>query len=464
MNDLVVVSNRLPPLPEMENLSRRTQEVGGLVTALLSALEMKGGGTWFGWSGKYSQGRAEPEVTWNVGKNRIVGIHLSEREVDAYYNGFCNRALWPLLHSFQGRVHLNRAEERIYQEVNSRFAQLLSPHIKKSDTIWVNDYHLFFLGRELRRLGHKGPIGFFLHVPFPPYDIWHLLPNPAEVLQAMAEYDLVGFHTRTYRDNYIYAFQRFFDASWDGTRLRSGGHRQKVGIFPIGVDAGRFSLEAATASTNRRRRGLKVPGEERRIIIGVDRLDYTKGIPDRIRAFETLLRNYSQYRGNVSMFQICAPSRTRVPEYVEQKRTVETLVGRINGEFAEHDWVPVSYLYRSYSQNRLSLFYRNADVCLVTPLRDGMNLVAKEYVASQNPENPGVLVLSRFAGAAEELGDAVLVNPYLPDEVADGLHKALSMPADERAARHNKMFRIIEEKSVEWWVKTFLNALTESRN
>ena len=164
------------------------------------------------------------------------------------------------------------------------------------------------------------------------------------------------------------------------------------------------------------------------------------------------------------MFQICAPSRTRVPDYVEQKRTVETLVGRINGEFAEHDWVPVSYLYRSYSQNRLSLYYRNADVCLVTPLRDGMNLVAKEYVASQDPENPGVLVLSRFAGAAEELGDAVLVNPYLPDEVADGLHWALSMPAEERVARQKNMYRIIEGKSVEWWVKTFLDALTKSRN
>ncbi|MFH1764890.1 MAG: trehalose-6-phosphate synthase [Gemmatimonadota bacterium] len=459
MSKLVVVSNRLPPMPEKGSRSR-SQEVGGLASALISALDVSGGGIWFGWSGKTSQRGEGPPVSWESGKNRIVGIDLSDREVDAYYNGFCNRSLWPLLHSFQGRVRISRAEDRIYSQVNARFARHLLRYLEPGDMVWVHDYHLFLLGQELRRAGHTGRIGYFLHVPFPSYDIWQILPEPTRFLRAMLDYDLVGFHTRTYRDNYAYAAQRILHASWDGTFLRAGEQSQRVGIFPIGVDPDRFAGFAAAGSSGRQR-GLREPGDDRRLILGVDRLDYTKGIPQRIQSFEALLRSYPHYRGRVWMAQICAPSRTRVPEYIEQKRVVESLVGRINGEFSEHDRVPIRYLYRSYPQERLGIFYRGAHVCLVTPLRDGMNLVAKEYIACQDPDDPGVLVLSRFAGAAEEMAEAVLVNPYLPEDVADGIHRALSMPRRERVERHRKLLEQVRLHTSDWWFKSFLRDLAD---
>ncbi len=458
MGKLVVVSNRLPPLPEGRGASSRAQEVGGLVSALLGALDSGGGGVWFGWSGRPGQSGRGAAVSWEHGKNCILGFDLSDREIEGYYNGFCNRALWPLLHSFQGRVRLSRSEERLYRQVNARFAQRLMPHLEPEDTLWVHDYHLILLGRELRRLGYGGRIGFFLHVPFPSYNTWQILPDPEGFLTAMMEYSLVGFHTRTYRDNYIYTAQRLLGASWDGTTLASEGRRQRLGIFPIGVEPARFGPRAP-APEGRRRRGLLGEAGHRRIILGVDRLDYTKGIPHRIQAFATLLRAHPGYRREAIMFQICAPSRTRVPEYIEQKRTVETLVGQVNGEFADHDWVPVRYLYRSYPQERLTLFYRDAHVCLVTPLRDGMNLVAKEFIASQDPEDPGVLVLSRFTGAAEEMTEAVLVNPYLPEDVADGIHEALSLPLGERVERHRRLMEKITRHSSEWWFKAFLAEL-----
>jgi len=456
MGKLVVVSNRLPPLPEKKGAQTRSQEVGGLVSALLSALDQGGGGVWFGWSGKSGPVQDTPSVSWEHGNNRIVGIDLTEREIDAFYNGFCNRALWPLLHSFQARIRITRAENRIYGQVNARFARVLSTLLDPDDTVWVNDYHLMLLGRELRRLGHRGRIGFFLHVPFPSFYTWQILPYPRDFLNAMMEYDLIGFHTQTYRDNYVYTSQRGCGTSWDGTTLTDVGKRQRACIFPIGVDVERFQK---AASRVRRGRGLiEMPGQ-RKVIIGVDRLDYTKGIPQRIQAFETLLRSYAHYRGKVSLYQICAPSRTRVPEYMEQKRAVDALVGRINGEYAEYDWEPVRYLYRSYPQSRLSGFYRDADACLVTPLRDGMNLIAKEFLACQDPEDPGVLVLSRFAGAAEELRDAILVNPYLSEDVAEGIDHALSMSREERVERHGRLMEIIRRHSVEWWFTTFLKEL-----
>jgi trehalose 6-phosphate synthase len=332
------------------------------------------------------------------------------------------------------------------------------PYLDEDDHVWVNDYHLFLLGRELRRLGYRGRIGFFLHVPFPAYGTWQILPDPEEFLEALMDFNLVGVHTRTYRDNYVYASQRLINASWDGKYLRAGGRMQRAHAFPIGVDPSRFDGTSENAS-GRRRHGIQEEAGPRQIILGVDRLDYTKGIPQRILAFEALLRNHPNYRGKVCMFQICAPSRSRVPEYIAQKEAVESNVGRINGEYAEHDWVPIRYLYRSYPQERLRVFYRDAHVCLVTPLRDGMNLVAKEFIASQDPEDPGVLVLSKFTGAAEELVEAVLVNPYLPEDVADGIERALSMPIQERVERHEVLLEKVNRHTAEWWFKNFIKEL-----
>ena len=466
MSKLVIVSNRLPPSSE-GSVRSRTQEVGGLVSALLSALERAGGGLWFGWSGRTAHSAQPPPVSWEHRGNPILGLDLTEREAEAYYNGFCNRALWPLLHSFQDRVRLRGAEERAYAQVNARFAQALSGHLSGDETIWVHDYHLFLLGRELRRLGHRGPIGFFLHTPFPPHSTWMILPSPEEFLDAMLDYDLAGFHTPTYRDNYLYCAQLLLGASWNGAALAHRGRAQRVGAFPIGIDPARFRGGGGAPSLVHRLIGQwfgRAQVDGRRMILGVDRLDYTKGIPERILAFDAFLRTHPQWREKVSLLQICAPSRSRVTEYMEQKRRLDALVGRINGEHAEHDWVPVRYLYRSYPQSRLSEFYREASVCLVTPLRDGMNLIAKEFIAAQDPANPGVLVLSRFTGASEELRDAILVNPYHPEDVADGIHRGLTMPLAERIERHQKLTACVERHTAEWWLKTFLEELAASRN
>ncbi|MBI3128039.1 MAG: trehalose-6-phosphate synthase [Candidatus Tectomicrobia bacterium] len=461
MSKLAIVSNRLPPRPDQAGA--RAQEVGGLVPALLSALEMSGGGLWLGWSGRAAPEHGAP-LTWEMNGSRVVGIDLNEREVDLYYNGFCNRAVWPLMHSFQGRVRLSRQEERAYAQVNARFARRLAEYLSGGETVWVHDYHLFLLGRELRRLGHQGRIGFFLHTPFPAHDTWQILPQPEEFLEAMLDYDLAGFHTRTYRDNYVYAAERLIGASWDGSCLSASGRRQRVGIFPIGVDPARFrGPSREMGGGGRRHRSLWEEAGGCQVILGVDRLDYTKGIPNRILAFESLLRSHPQWRGKASLYQICAPSRTRVTEYMEQKRTVDALVGRVNGEYAEHNWVPVRYLYRSYPQARLAQFYREAHVCLVTPLRDGMNLVAKEFVAAQDPEKPGALVLSRFTGASEELRDAILVNPYHPEDVADGIQRALTMSLEERIARHRKLAACVERHSSRWWFESFLAELASTR-
>lgn len=463
MSKLVVVSNRLPPLPNKNAPRSRKQNVGGLVSALISALETSGGGIWFGWSGKTRPSGKGKTESWEFGQNRIVGFDLTDREIDAYYNGFCNRGLWPLLHSFQSEVQFRRAEGRIYGQVNYRFAQELMPYLEPDDHVWVNDYHLFLLGRELRRQGFPGQIGFFLHVPFPSYYTWQILPDPEEFLDALMDFSLVGVHTRTYRDNYVYTSQRLIDSSWDGKNLRAEGRTQRVQMIPIGVDPERFDVSSENVSSGRRRGLQEEAGPHRKIILGVDRLDYTKGIPQRILSFEALLKNHPFYRNKVCMFQICAPSRSRVPEYIAQKETVESNVGRINGEYADYDWVPIRYLYRSYPQDHLSVFYRESHVCLVTPLRDGMNLVAKEYLAAQIPEDPGVLVLSRFTGAAEELTEAVLVNPYLPEDVADGIDRALSMPLQERVERHEILQEKVQRHTAEWWFKTFLRELRDQK-
>lgn len=459
MGKLVVVSNRLPSISEKETSRSRNRNVGGLVSALMSALESSGGGMWFGWSGKSNPDEKAKPASWKSGNIRIVGFDLTKREINAYYNGFCNQVLWPLLHSFHSEVKLHRSESHSYGFVNTRFARELMPYLDKNDAVWVNDYHLFLLGRELRKLGFEGSIGFFLHVPFPSYVTWQILPEPEEFLKAMMDYDLVGFHTRTYRDNYVYSSQRLIDSSWDGKILRAGGRNQRVQMIPIGVDPERFGPTGGGISPGRPRLGLQEEAGESKVILGVDRLDYTKGIPQRILSFEALLHHYPEYRRKVCMFQICAPSRSDVPEYIAQKRAVESNVGRINGEYAEHDWVPIRYLYRSYPHDRLSVFYRDAHTCLVTPLRDGMNLVAKEYIAAQDPKNPGVLVLSKFTGAAEEMTEAVIVNPYLTEDVADGIDRALSMPLQERVERHDILLEKVVLHSSDWWFKTFLKEL-----
>jgi len=458
---LVVVSNRLPSFDGVSHAGTgRGKASGGLATAVGAALKHAGGGIWLGWSGK-TRRNSDPKRVRQVADDPapVYGIDLSEREVEAYYNGFCNHTLWPLFHSFQGRVRLSGWEHEVYREVNTYFATTLRPLLNEDDTVWIHDYHLFHVGAELRRLGWKGPIGFFLHVPFPSLDLLAILPDYRGFLQALMQYDLIGFHTEGYRDNYINSSRRALGTEWDGRILRSPERCQRVGVYPAGIDPEAFAPPHVDDEPRVRKGTLKAAIRDRRIIMGVDRLDYTKGIPERILAFERLLKMKPDLKRVVSLLQICAPSRTRVKEYIDQKKAMDSLVGRVNGELAEHDWEPIRYLYKSYPQSELAHFYRNADVGLVTPLRDGLNLVAKEYVAAQRPESPGVLVLSRFAGAGDELTEAVMVNPYLPEDCARGIAEALAMPEGERIERHASMLKKVQHQTAERWATSFLDDL-----
>jgi trehalose 6-phosphate synthase len=460
MRRLVVVSNRLPAIKTAAGSAEVEIPAGGLASAVFAALRRVPGSLWLGWNGKVAPtDRVHEFSRQSVRGVELLGLPLTQRELTDYYHGFCNAALWPLFHCFQGRVRVDERQEGCYRSVQTRFAAALRPLLRPGDLVWVHDYHFLLLGRELRRLGWTGRIGFFLHIPFPPHDLWQLLPDPAGTLRALMHYDLIGFQTTGSLDNYIYACSRELLARWDEGQLVAGTRVQNAGTYPIGIDPRDF-MEHRGETPRRARRGvLARVVRGRRLILGVDRLDYTKGIPERVLAFEDFISRYPEWRKKVSFVQIASPSRTSVAHYVEQKRLLEALVGRVNGECAEHDWVPIRYLYRNYPRPVLSRFYRDADIGLVTPLRDGMNLVAKEYVAAQHPGSPGVLILSRCAGAAEEMPEALIVNPYVPGEVADAIARALAMPLEERLRRHQALLARVVENTVHDWTRGFLRDL-----
>jgi trehalose 6-phosphate synthase len=465
MSRVVVVSNRLPVMAAPPRPDSPAIPAGGLASAIFAALRPFPGSLWFGWTGKTESRRRLGRVSrGSLQGLQLAGMHLSQTEVDDYYHGFCNMVLWPLFHCFQGRVHIEPRQVEGYNRVQERFAAMLLPLLRPDDLLWVHDYHLLLLGRELRRQGWGGKMGFFLHIPFPAHDLWQMLPDPRGFLDAMLEYDLAGFQVEGYVENYLSCCRRQLSARWDGRRLTApGGREQRVGVYPVGIEPGDFA-PPDDFSRDRSRRGILAKVVRgRRLLLGVDRLDYTKGIPERIRAYEWFIRNHPEWRKKVSYIQIGAPSRTGAAQYQEEKRKVEALVGRVNGELAEHDWVPIRYLYRTYPRSDLARFYREADVALVTPIRDGMNLVAKEFVAAQHPESPGVLILSRCAGAAEDLPEAIVVNPCTPVDVAQGIVQALTMPLEERRRRHQALLARVRQHSVTSWGERFLQDLGESR-
>ena len=454
-----MISNRVPDLSSDAYHDARDRPVGGLVSAIRPALEERGG-IWFGWSGKTSR-RQQPMVVKSVlhGKVNYLTTDLSESEVENYYTGFSNRTLWPLMHSFPTRVRMKDEEHKTYDRVNRKLSKALYPYLESGDIVWVQDYHLIPLGASLRQLGWKGPIGFFLHTPFPPADIFLILPWAKNMLESFLSYDLVGFHTERFRHNFEQSLLLDLDGTLEDHSFKYRSKKVKIGVYPIGIDFSSFRSWSTSSKAANQAASIKKFIGNRRLILGVDRLDYTKGIVERLRAFERLLDRFPSWKRKVSMIQISAPSRTRIPEYISQKRDIDRMVGEINGRLADADWVPISYLYRSYDQETLAGFYRVSDVCLVSPLRDGMNLVSKEYVASQS-DNPGVLVLSRFCGAAEDLKEAVIVNPYDIDGTARALKRALEMPLGERRGRSFALIERVNRNSARSWRNLFLGDLT----
>ncbi|WP_119678203.1 alpha,alpha-trehalose-phosphate synthase (UDP-forming) [Indioceanicola profundi] len=453
MSRLVVVSNRVG-LP-----SSRGGRAGGLEVALTEALQAKGG-LWFGWSGQVAEATSTAPKLTTLNDITYATVDLGHSDHRPYYEGYANGALWPIFHYRLDLLRYVREEFDGYLRVNARLAAMLAPLLQPDDVIWVHDYHLIPLASELRRLGVGNRIGFFLHTPLPSPDVLVALPGHAALTEALAAYDLVGFQTR--RD--LHAFQSYIREEAGG-EVTDDGHILafsrvfRAGAFPIGIDTPTMETLSTEAAESEEARRLRDSLAGRSLIIGVDRLDYSKGLPHRLAAFEHLLATRPEHRGNVTLLQIAPPSRSALAQYKALRRELEQAAGRINGRFAEFDWTPIRYVGRTHRRELLAGFNRTARVGLVTPLRDGMNLVAKEYVASQNPDDPGVLVLSRFAGAAQELTGALRVNPLNMEETADALHRALIMPLAERRARWEVMMEGLRRNTVGAWVDGFLSLL-----
>jgi trehalose 6-phosphate synthase len=453
MSRLVVVSNRVP-------LPHDKSRAGGLAVAMHAALSERGG-MWFGWSGRRVRGESGEKHIEQAGNITYCTIDLSWSDFDAYYNGFANRTLWPLLHFRMDLVDYNRETWAGYRRVNALFADRLVQELRDDDIIWVHDYHMIPMAQRLRERGVGNRIGFFLHVPMPSSDLLAALPSHGDVFAALSSYDLVGFQTT--RD-----LERFQDyvRLFGGGRLighgemeTAGGRKFRAGAFPISIDTGKIARQAVVAIRKPAAQKLRASLNERQLAIGVDRLDYSKGLPERFRAFERHLDRHPEQRGHMTFLQIAPPSRGEVPEYQALRRELEGVSGHINGLHAAPDFTPLRYVNRNFPHDVLTGFYRLADVGLVTPLRDGMNLVAKEFVASQDAEDPGVLVLSRFAGAASELKEALQVNPYDLDGVADAIAQASTMPLTERRERWHAMMETLQRHDIEAWRRSYLGAL-----
>jgi trehalose 6-phosphate synthase len=449
MSRIVLASNRVG------DLSKGTQ-AGGLAVAVGDVLRDESG-VWFGWSGDIVPNDAE--IGLRLDRQQTVTIAtqaLTQEEYDGYYLGYSNRALWPVFHYRLDLAVFDTAEHERYRSVNQRMGRSLAGLLTGDDVVWIHDYHMIPLGAELRRLGVKNRIGFFLHIPFPPPEIVTAVPDHEWLIDSLFAYDVIGFQTEQDVQN----FHRYVELSAgrvtaETDPFRASGREPLVKAYPIGIDADAFAAMATTPEAESRIRQL-VRGAIRNHIIGVDRLDYSKGLPDRFRSFRRLLEQYPEHRKSTVLMQIAPPTREELTAYAEIRTELEQLSGEINGAFGDFDWTPIRYIHRAVTRDTLAALFRGSKVGLVTPLRDGMNLVAKEYVAAQDEADPGVLVLSQFAGAAADLKEAVIVNPHDPDEVASAIDQAIKMPLEERQARHNALFARVCERDAAAWRNAFL--------
>ena len=464
---LVVVSNRLPfVLTRQQGRWLLKPGAGGLVSALVPVLRNRGG-VWIGWPGA-----AENEIpdidkvladATNDSGYTLKAVNLTVEEKEKFYQGFSNEIIWPLFHDLQSHCNFDPTYWHVYEEVNRKFAHVIADNIKPDDFIWVHDYHLINVARELRTLGVSANVGFFLHIPFPPLDIFLKLPWRFQMLHALLEYDLIGFQTLRDRRNFVQCIRTLIpDITLAGKgqvmTAQVGEREVRLGAFAIGIDYNEFAKRAAAEDVTEKAVHLHQDLPNRQIILGVDRLDYTKGIYHRLQAFRNLLSRYPELHRRVTLVQIVVPSREDIPKYNALKMEIERSVGQINGEFTQSGWVPIHYIFRSLSRVDLLAYYRAAEIALITPLKDGMNLVAKEFCAASIDEE-SVLILSEFAGAAAQLQKgALLVNPYSTEGVADAIHRAFHMSRSERRTRMRKLRRATREYDIFWWVDSFLRA------
>jgi len=462
---LVVVSNRLPYAFQLgaDGRIRAEPASGGLVTALRPVLRDRGG-MWIGWGGSSAPARSIATALATAGKEAgysLAAVPLGEEQVRDFYLGFSNEIVWPLFHDLPSLCNFEPRYWRTYCAVNAKYARAVHARAESRDLVWVHDYHLMNLAEELRALGNRSRLAFFLHIPFPAPDIFLKLPWRQTLLRALLRFDLVGFQTARDRRNFVACVRAMAPevrmvGRGNVVRARSASGTTRIGSFPISIDYGAFRRRAAEPDVAEKALELHRLLPKRKLVLGVDRLDYTKGIPERLRAFQHLLARHPDMRGRVSLIQVVVPSREDIPQYHQLRTQIEQLVGQINGAYARPgEWVPVWYEYRSLSRIELLAYYRAADIALITPLKDGMNLVAKEYCACSIEEDC-VLILSEFAGAAAQLKGALLVNPYDVEGVAEALREACEMPAGRRAARMRSMRRSIQRQDVFDWVDGFL--------
>jgi len=446
---LVVVSNRVA-VPD----KAASQRAGGLEVAVNAAFKDRSG-IWFGWSGKIT---AHTRITTQKAHDNItyITLDLSREDHKEYYNGFANRVLWPILHYRVDLAEFSQRDLSGYLRVNNHFADELHKVLGPDDIVWVHDYHLMPLAKALRERGHANHIGFFLHIPCPPPEMLTALPHHDLLVPSLCDYDLVGFQTGDDAFNFSRYLARECGLHNRDFNFMVDGRTMRVGVFPVGIETEAFARLARDSERMPLVRKVLVSLAGRALIIGVDRLDYSKGMLHRLAAFEAFLKTHSQWRGKVTYLQIAPKSRAEIPEYADIAAGIGAAAGRINGAYGEAEWTPIRYVNRAYSRATLAGLYRAARVGLVTPLRDGMNLVAKEYVAAQDPDDPGVLILSQFAGAAHECQEALLVNPYDPDSVAAAIGQALAMPLAERRARHKAMFDVLARHDIQAWADRFL--------
>jgi trehalose 6-phosphate synthase len=450
---LICVSNRVA-------LPQKSVVPGGLAVGVLGALKHTGG-MWFGWGGELTDeepGEVEIQIRDGV---TYATFDLDREQFQRFYNGYSNDALWPLFHYMPSKFRFRADEHDAYQEVNRRFAQQLVPLLRPDDLIWVHDYHLIPLACRLRELGVRCPIGFFLHIPFPHVEVLRVLPTYAELVRDLASYDVLGFQTESDLESFMGTAERTFGADCieSSKEISFGGRKVIADVFPIGVDVAAIQAEAVVSSKNELVRKLTDSLLGRKLMIGADRLDYSKGLVERFAAYEQFLAGFPENRGRITYLQIAPLSRKDVQSYVEIRRALEQAAGRTNGKFADTDWTPIRYVNRNYPRETLMGLLRVANVGLVTPLRDGMNLVAKEFLAAQDPEDPGVLVLSTFAGAARELNAALIVNPYDARAVGHAIQTALTMPLMERRERHASLLTALAQSDIHRWCERFLAAL-----
>lgn len=450
---LVCVSNRIA-------LPRRSIAAGGLAIGVLGALRRMGG-VWFGWNGELvddEPGEAELVIRDDVA---YASIALRRNEFERYYNGYANEALWPLFHYMPSKFRHRPEDRDAYESVNRTFAQRLAALLKPDDLVWIHDYHLIPLARRLREANVAGPIGFFLHIPFPHIEMLRVLPSYAELVRDLASYDLVGFQTPNDLASFHSALAHVFggECSIEGASIRIGERTLRADVYPIGVDVDALQAQAVDAAASEPVRRFQLSLVGRKLMIGVDRLDYSKGLVERFASYERFLEAFPHNRGRVTYLQIAPLSRKDVQSYTEIRHALEQAAGRTNGRFADADWTPIRYLNRNVPHALLMGYYRAAHVGLVTPLRDGMNLVAKEYVAAQNPEDPGVLILSNLAGAARELTEALQINPYDPQAVGHAMERALTMSLAERRERHAALLATLRRNDVHAWAERFIRDL-----